>query len=237
MPMSHDPYPAPNTQFGFTLLEILIAVFIFGLVASAIFTAYRGTLSVMDATESQEDVYQMARIAMERISGDLESAYYREQPPENSETAGTEGASPEPILFYGERKEIQDIRFSELRFLSLAHITFSDNQAFAEPAEISYYAASGAEEDQLDLYRSDTLSGHERPEAGTGGVLLCRGLSTIDFVYYDEDGESYETWDASDGASKGRLPARVSILLEFTNRADPEQPLRFMSGVAIPMGG
>jgi len=218
---------------GFTLLEILIALFIFAMVASAIFTAYRGTLSMMAATESQEDLYQMARIAAERITGDLESAYFNGEEPSSE----TDQETPDRVLFQGERKEIQDVRFSELRFVSLAHLTFSDENSLAQPAEISYYAVAGSEEGQLDLYRSDTSITHERPESGSGGVLLCRGLSAIDFVYYNAGGEAHESWDSYEEPFKGELPTRVTILLEFPNRGDPDHPLRFTTGVALPMGG
>jgi len=235
-------YPASNmektteaenqkVQGGFTLLEILIAIFIFALIVSAVFTAYRGTLNIIDETESQEDIYQMARIALERITGDLESAYLPEttQSPEADQTRSA--------LFQGEKKYMEDLRCGELRFLSLAHLTFSDEKSLAEPAEIAYYGATGTDENVFDLYRSDTLRTRERPESGTGGLLLCKGLSSIDFIYYDAEGESHENWDSDEGPSKGKLPSRVSILIEFPNRTTPERPFRFMTGVAIPMGG
>ena len=222
-----------NPAGGFTLLEILIAIFIFALIVSAVFTAYRGTLNIIDETESQEDIYQMARIAMERITGDLESAYL----PETTQTGEPDKATSEPALFQGEKKYMEDLRCGELRFLSLAHLTFSDEKSLAEPAEIAYYGATGTGEDVFDLYRSDTSLTRERPESGTGGLLLCKGLSSIDFIYYDAEGESHENWDSDEGPSKGKLPSRVSILMEFPNRTGPERPFRFMTGVAIPMGG
>lgn len=218
---------------GFTLLEILIAVAIFGMTVSAVFTAYRGTLSIIDETESQEDIYQMARIAMERITGDLESAYFRQtvKPVE----AGQE--TSQPILFRGEKKYLEDLLCGELRFQSLAHLTFSDEKSLAEPAEIAYYGATVTDDDVFDLYRADTSLTREKPEPGTGGLLLCKGLSSIDFIYYDAEGEAHETWDSNEGPSEGKLPSRVSIVMEFPNRTDPERPFRFMTGVAIPMGG
>jgi len=60
---------------GFTLLEILIAIFIFAVVMTTIFTSYTGTFRVVDETESQAEIYQMAGIAMERMLEDLESIY------------------------------------------------------------------------------------------------------------------------------------------------------------------
>jgi general secretion pathway protein J len=237
-------YPASNMgktteagnqkmEGGFTLLEILIAIFIFALIISAVFTAYRGTFNIIDETESQEDIYQMARIALERITGDLASAYF----PEATQTGKADQADSEPILFHGEKSGIGDLRCGELRFLSLAHLDFSDEKCLAEPAEIAYYGATGSEEGVLDLYRSDTSLARERPESGTGGLLLCKGLSSIDFIYCDAEGEPHEDWDSDEGFSKGKLPSRVSIMMEFPNPKDPERPYRFMTGIAIPMGG
>ncbi len=216
---------------GFTLLEILIAIFIFALVVSAIFAAYRGTFTIIDGTESQEDIYQMARIALERIAGDLEAAYL----PELAHTPETDQATT--VWFEGEKREIRHLSCGELRFVSLAHLTFSDEKSLAEPAEIAYYAAAGSHEEGLDLYRSDTSLTRETPESGTGGLLICKGLSSIDFVYYDADGQPHESWGSDEGATKGKLPSRVSILMQFPNRTDPGRPFRFMTGVAIPMGG
>lgn len=224
----------PRTRGGFTLLEILIAVFIFALIVSAIFTAYRGTFNVIEDTESQEDIYHMARVALERIIGDLEAAYS----PESARNREADRATSEPVLFQGGTREINDLRCSELRFLSLAHLSFSDERPLAQPAEIAYYgAAAGIDGTVLDLYRSDTLLTHERAEPETGGLLLCKGLSTVDILYYDADGNPSESWNSVEGASEGKLPSRVSVRLEFPNPTDPERPLRFMTGVAIPMGG
>lgn len=222
-----------KAEGGFTLLEILIATFLFALVVSAVLGAYSGTFGIIDETESQEDIYQKARIALERITGDLECAYF----PERTQSSQTELATSEAILFHGEKKEISDLPCGELRFLSLAHLDVSDEKPLAEPAEIAYYGATGGDEGVLDLYRSDTALARERPESGTGGVILCKGLSSIDFTYYDAEGQPRENWNSDEGPSKGKLPSRVLILMEFPNPADSNRPYRFMTGVTIPMGG
>lgn len=223
----------PNPARGFTLIEVLIALFVFAMIVSALFSVYRTTVSIIDEAESQEDIYQMARIALERITEDLGSTYH----PEKSQSPQTDQAMAEPALFQGEKKEMGDLRCGELRFLSLAHLTFSDEKCLAEPVEIAYYGAIRGEENVLDLYRSDTSLTRERPESGTGGALLCKGLSSIDFIFYDADGEPHENWGSDKGPSGGRFPSRVSVLMEFPNRTNPDRPYRFMTGVAIPMGG
>ena len=64
-----------RNQKGFTLLEILLAFFIFSIVLTTLYTAYTGTFRNIDQAESQSDAYQMARIALERMIEDLESTY------------------------------------------------------------------------------------------------------------------------------------------------------------------
>ena len=49
---------------GFTLLEVLIALFIFAIVISTIFASYTGTFRIINETEYQADNYGMARIAL-----------------------------------------------------------------------------------------------------------------------------------------------------------------------------
>ena len=56
---------------GFTLLEVLIAMSIFAVVLSMLYTVYTGTFRNIEETESQADLYQMARIVLERMTEDL----------------------------------------------------------------------------------------------------------------------------------------------------------------------
>lgn len=218
---------------GFTLLEIVIAIFIFALIVSTVLGVYRGTFAIMDETETQEDTYQTARIALERITSDLACAYLTEA----GRSPRTDPLDSEEVLFHGEAKETGGLPCGELRFLSLAHLDFSEQRPLAEPAEITYYGATDQEKGLLHLYRSDTSLSREKPESGTGGVILCKGLSSIQFTYYDANGQSHEDWNSSDGPFKGKLPARVAIRMEFPNPRDMKSPYRFMTGVAIPMGG
>jgi len=218
---------------GFTLLEVLIAVFIFALVASAIFTAYTGTFRIIDESESRADICEMAGMALERISEDLESAYIANV----EHTPGSDKANPAMVMLVGEKKELMGRSYGTLRFLSLAHLTFSEEESVAKPTEIVYYVTARDGEGLLELYRSDTPLSHERPDAESGGLLLCEGLSSIGFTYYDSEGEAHETWDSGEGESKGKLPSRVSISMEFADSTNPGTPYKFMTGVEIPMGG
>jgi general secretion pathway protein J len=215
---------------GFTLLEILIAMFIFAVVLTTIFTSYTGTFKIIDETESQADIYSMARTVLIRMQEDLESIHFKE-----TGASKSEGSSIKPALFLGENKEIKGRDADTLRFLSRAHLIFDEEGENPGVAEISYYVSKNEAEDSLALYRSDRPQLEEPQEEGAGGLILCDGLFSVNITYHDADGQMHENWDSSEGEFKHKLPAMVSIFLEFANTRNAEKPHKFMTRVALPM--
>ena len=63
----------PASQRGFTLIEIMVAVFILGLVLSTVYAAYSGTMTLVREMEYENNVYKTARTALDRIMRDLSS--------------------------------------------------------------------------------------------------------------------------------------------------------------------
>ncbi len=112
-----------------------------------------------------------------------------------------------------------------------AHQNF---EGFGETGEFTLARHEG---ENIVFLLSQRHHEHERPDSESGGLLLCEGLLSIDFIYYDSDGEPHETWDSGEEESKGKLPSRVSISMEFEDSTNPDTPYKFMTGVAIPMGG
>ena len=216
---------------GFTLLEILLAVFILTLVVSAVFGAFRGTFKVVDDTEAQEEIYAAARVTLERISEDLASVFADISAMEKSTDAN---ADRQQVMFLGEDHQVNDRSADNLRFLSWAHVSFKAGRSEEGPAEINYYTEYQEETGELALYRSDTPDYLESPETGQGGLLLCEGLLWLDFIYYDETGNAHKEWAASERNNEAPLPARVEISIGFENSLDPENPLQFVTGVALP---
>ena len=215
---------------GFTLLEILIAMFIFAVVLTTIFSSYTGTFRIIDETESRADIYAMARTVLIRMQEDLESIHFKETGSSESEESSLERAT-----FLGENKEIKGRDADTLRFLSRAHLIFDEEDENPGVAEISYYVSENEGEDSLTLYRSDRPELEAPQEEGTGGLILCDGLFSVSVTYHDADGEMHENWDSSEDESKHKLPVMVSILLEFLNIRNVEKPYKFMTRVALPM--
>jgi len=228
---NHGEPGTKNQDKGFTLLEILIAIFILVLVVSAVFGAFSGTFKVVNETETQEEIYATARVALERISEDLASVcgggLSKGELPET-------GAPRQRFLFVGEDHQLDDKSADTLRFLTSAHLSFKTGRQAEGPAEVHYYTEYKEETDDLSLYRSDTLDYLESAEEGQGGLLLCEGLKWLDFIYYDRDGNAHNTWDTTQSSGMAQLPSRVEISVGFENAISPENPLQFVTGVALP---
>lgn len=218
---------------GFTLIEILIAIFIFSVVLTTIYTSYTGTFRVIDETESQAKTYRMARIAMERILEDLESVYI----PEREENTKSGEESFKQFQFVGEDREIKGRCADTLRFISRAHINLSGQEQDLGAAEIGYYVKENGEGEDFALYRIDRPVFEEAlpSEEETGGFVLCERLVSVNFTYYEENDKVVENWDSASDALKDKIPKMVSISLEFVNSTDPETPFRFMTSVALPI--
>jgi general secretion pathway protein J len=218
---------------GFTLLEIMVAIFIFAVVLTTIYTSYTGTFRVVDETESQAEIYRMARIAIERMLEDLESIYI----PKGEENPKSEEDTLSRFQFLGEDREIEGRSADNLRFTSRAHLNLGGQEQESGAAEIAYYLKEKEEGDDLVLYRIDRAMFEEvsPSDERTGGLVLCERLVSVNFTYYDENGEARESWDSLSDALRGKIPKMVSIALEFVNSLDPEAPLKFMTSVVLPL--
>ncbi len=210
-----------NDSNGFTLLEMLIAIAIFAAILSMLYPSYTGTFRNMEAAESRAEIYQMARVAFDRIVKDLESAYLSQQ----------------VNFFIGEDDSIDGRSADGLQFISRAHLIFHEDPDRDGNAKITYYVKEGEEENGLILFRSDVLENEQEPEKGSGGLILCENLYSVNFTYYDENGETSDYWDSTSDAFRKRLPSRVDIVLEFLDQSTPESPIIFMSSVVVPVAG
>jgi general secretion pathway protein J len=206
---------------GFTLIEILIAVLILGVVLSTVYASYTGTFRIIRDTETDAELYGMARTVLERMTRDLEAA------------APWKGA----FTFQAKPYSLGNREFTRLTFRSAAHVAFGDKEAAAGIAVIGYAVEEGSEKEGYTLIRSDSLRRDPVKEETAGGFLLCERIETLTYRFYDAAGKDYETWDAGGDveAQKKRAPAMVEIRLGLVNEKDREHPHPFMTRVRLPL--
>jgi prepilin-type N-terminal cleavage/methylation domain-containing protein len=206
---------------GFTLIEILIAVLIVGIVLSTVYASYTGTFRIIKETEYEAEVYGMARTALDRIARDLQSV------------SPWRGA----FTFMTKSYDLGNRGFIRLTFRSAAHVSFSDKEAPGGIALIEYGVEEGTEKEGYALWRSDSLFRDPgKEEAPAGGYLLCDRVEALTYRFFDETGKEYDGWDSGGAieAQRKKAPASVLIGLSFVNEADRERPYRFMTRVRLP---
>ena len=206
---------------GFTLIEILIAIFILATVLTTVYAAYTGTFRIVRDAKYADGIYSMARGAMKRMTEDLESSCRHR----------------DSFRFTSGKAETEKGEFTELLFLSFAHLDF-DDETPSGIAVISYSVEVDDEKEGCILKRKDELyrERDEEEEAAGGGYALCNRLQSLTCKFYNNSGEEYDSWDSgSDPESqKDKAPSVVSIHMDFINPDDKDRPYRFMTKVFLP---
>lgn len=224
-----------ENKSGFTLLEILVAVFILSIVVSTIYAAYSGTFSIVESTTREAEVYAMARIAMERIVEDLESLYIPYIPAGETDEEKEKARSRYGLITT--EGQVGDKTFDNIVFTSMAHLSFHEGPEEGTIAKIAYYIKEGDNNGDLALCRSDQPDPDSDLESEISeGPVLCEGLANVEFMYYDAKETSYDHWDSGSEEFGHKVPAMVTVRLSFLNPSDQETPYIFETGVAIPAG-
>jgi len=214
-------------QAGFTLLEIMLAIFILALIVSMVSVALSGSIKAIDATLDQGNIYYRAQVALERIREDLSSVVL----------------SPD-IEFIGGAHENDNGETELLSFASLAHIVFDPEHGRPGMAIIGYSLVPDRNNvQQLLLLRSDVgyLPGEDQRGDGkeTEPFLLSDRLRSVRFTFVNKDGAAFERWNTSvdeEEEQQSRLPAAVSCRLEFWLNQEEEISIVFETSVILPVG-
>ena len=211
------------TRSGFTLVEILMAIFILGLVMATAYVSYNGTLKVSHQMEEEGNIYKMARVSMSRMIKDLPSLQ------------SYNGS----FYFRAEKKQLNKKVFYFLSFWSAAHLDFGENGSIGRPASISYYVREDEGGNSYSLWRSDVYSVKPDKIGDTeNGFVICRNVDTFRLTFYDSAGKETVSWytSSSTGGDQGaKLPAAMKIELFIVNVNDQDNPYKFMTKVNIPL--
>jgi general secretion pathway protein J len=212
---------------GFTLVEILIAIFILGLVMATVYASYSSILTTSHTMEEELDIYKMARAAMDRMIKDLSSL---------QTSSGPTGSSGSFDL-RSEKKKLNNLEFHSLSFWSASHLAFGENQGEGRPAMIGYRVQENDDRKSYSLWRSDESGAKPDDIKNTQeGFIICKNIDTFRLTFYDANGAETDSWNSSSESAeqKGKAPAAVKIELSLVNQNDQEKPYKFMTKVFLP---
>ncbi len=216
-----------NLSFGFTLLEIIITIFIFSIVVSTVLVSFNTILSTANAVDTDAFLYEMGKNCLNRMIIDL-NAIYISQPP--AYKVPDIDDPPDPYRFFGDASQAGATTFGRLRFASFSHLPFGNRTADGI-AEITYYVKE-TEDQKYVLKRQDNLEPYPSFEEKNIDPILCRDVLSLSFAYVDVEDQEFENWDSESEAFDRATPIAVKIRLAF---GDEERPLTFETSVSLPV--
>ena len=223
----HWVFATRRVDRGFTLLEIMIAIFIFAIIATTIFTSYSSLLSGSETSDQVTASYEMAKNCLNRMIVDLESIHLTLPPGYSPPVLGE---PPELYRIVGDIFDIQGVSFPRLRFTSLAHLSFG-GKTEKGIAQIVYYVMTSGDGNYV-LKRADNLYPYETFEERAGDPVLCPDVKSLTLKYYDQDGTAYDLWDSDDEDFGYSTPKAIDITLELAKSSDS---LWFKTMVTLPV--
>ncbi|MEM7008555.1 MAG: prepilin-type N-terminal cleavage/methylation domain-containing protein [Thermodesulfobacteriota bacterium] len=214
-----------TTDDGFTLIEVLLAVFIASLVIAVLYASFFQILKAKDKVEQELELYHESRVIFSKITKDLATAFTRG-------SVNSTGNDSHTDYFVGS----QEGNHSTLRFSSLSRSPAADAKE-SDQTEISYFVENAKDADDPQLL---ALIRRDDPTIGTDGGgseypiserVVGFTLSYIGPVSFAAQNEelNYE-WNSNESSS---LPnaVNVNIVLRGPNNEDVE----FNSLVLIPV--
>lgn len=217
---SQRPYPTTNK--GFTLIEVLIAIFIGAIVLTVLYASFFQIIKAKENVEEQLELYHEARVVISKITKDLVTAFPRGLV--NSKT--TNIAEP---FFYATKENGQ----SELSFTSLAR-TPTQGSRESDQTEISYFTEPIPNTDLYALIRRDNPT-LENEAGGTQYPLSERIVGfNLSYLYTTPEGDGSQEFTA-EWNSNETLEIPTGVNVEIIMRTPRGEDLEFSTLVIIPV--
>ncbi len=217
---------------GFTMVELIIAIVVLSMVSLIIFGAFSGMKTTREGLQRVSDRYREGRLAMARISRELQSAYISLHLPID------QSIQVQQTAFLGTRGSPAD----RLDFNSFSNRRLDRDSHVSDQAEISYFGSRDPERSGVvDLARRVSTRLDMDSDRGGKVEVMATDIDLFDLEYLDPmTGMWVEEWDTLEAATgqPARMPAQVRVLLvlnggERSAAGSTRETIRFVSKVPI----
>jgi general secretion pathway protein J len=208
-----------RTSTGFTLLEILVAIFILAIVMGLIFGTFEGVFSDADRVNAGSDIYAMADSCLKRIRTDLTALHVTQDIMYKIPSTDSKPDKPDIYRIEGKTDSFGASSFSRLRFTSLAHLPIGGENREGI-AEIVYYVQETGNNTYV-LRRSDKLYPYsESFEPKESDPILCENVRAFKLTYYDKKDREQEEWNSEGDDYEYSTPKAIAVHLTIGSESD-----------------
>ncbi len=211
-----------TTDKGFTLIEVLLAIFIGSIVLTVLYASFFQINRAKDRIEEELELYHEARIIMSKITKDLATAFPRG-------LVNSQSTSITTPFFYG----VEEGENSKLSFTSLSRTPTQDARE-SDQTEISYFLAPIEDSDLFALVRRDNPT--FEPDTGGTQYAISERISGFSLTYLPkipENGEAQgysSEWNSNETLT---LPAAVNVNIVL--KSPRGEDIQFSTLVMIPI--
>jgi general secretion pathway protein J len=213
---------------GFTLIEIMVAIFILAVVVSLMLTAFDGIFANADHINISSDLFEMGSSCLDRMASDLKAfhvmPYPRYRPPDIMDE------KTDIYTVTGENRSVGGQAFAWLRFTSMAHLPLN-HDAREGIAQIVYYVQQ-TRDDTFVIRRTDDLYPFPEFEERDTDPVMCEQVLGFTLTYFDAKGREYDEWDSQEDDMEYGTPRAIGIKLIL---GDEAAPYTFSTQIALPV--
>ncbi len=206
---------------GFTLVEVLVVASILVVVMGIVYGSLSASLRSKEICEEGVEAYRRGRLILERMSREISSAYI----PIGINLPDVK------YIFRGEDGEEDGFPRDTLNFTSTALPIEGLPHGVKE---VGFYIAPDPETGKPVLFLREDTTCDDDPEGGGKRYLLGRGVSGLDFTYYDSQGREWRVWDSTYTPLGVELPRMVKISLFLEDKRG--EVILLSTKVRIPQG-
>jgi general secretion pathway protein J len=222
-----------RTSRAFTLVELIVAITVLAFVTLLLYGAFTTLKSSRDGLARIQDRYREGRIALSRITRDLQSAYISSHVPISPALVMQKTAFVGKVGMPGHRVDFN--AFSNIQRDRSAHVS--------DQIEVSYFVSDNPEKPGTnDLLRRTSEYPDIDPVKGGRVEVLATDVGVFELEYLDATtGLWTENWDTTQAIGQtNRLPlqVRIKLVMNQGKRSGSDQArgtLKFQTTVTIPM--
>lgn len=218
-------------QNGFTLLEVLIAVFILAIMSMMIWQITSNTYRGTEKASKYDEVYQYGRVAGKKLIDDFSMAFLINQMLQGKKPDGT-------ILFetnfIGEDQGDSD----RADFVTFSNVRLIKNEKKGDVIKVAYLVEQCPETDEKISCLMRKELGAIDKDIKDAGVLLpiAKGIKKFNLEYYDASKQEWRSdWSTKDPVYLNKLPRAVRIFLSFQHPKNEDEEIAFTTETLLPL--
>ncbi len=216
-------WPALANRGSFSLLEVLLASLILGIVSVMIYASFARSLEIPEYVRDLQGRYQSVRLAMSRILREVGMAYL-------SKHMNASNEEYPRYLF----RVVREGDNSRLDFTSFAHQKVIEDANESDQCEVGYFVEEDRETGFLNLMRREGKRIDHQPGSGGPKEVLCENIVGFEVnIWNDLDKEFVEEWDTSKVEQFQKIPRVLEIVLTVKDEFDKE--IRFYTKAKLQL--